>query len=390
MAITVLIDGDDIEVSGKNFDRLLGNSVASTYKGYEQAMDTGRITLSELIVLCRRAEVPYVLLFAAEEVVAQQVKMKEDKLLSGVTKESFSVNSRGYVELKGIELIVKDLLRKQELLKRGDPSLQKNLLVGSLRQPGPTVKADALKLKQILGFDGDKFMAQRKKGDALDFLIESLESRQVLVSQSVNNYMPQRVQSGSFSGITIRDKKIPYIFLSRGDQGDYQEPVGRQIFTLTLLAVLVARGVFSAVQYDGSTLEGEVAREFDIAGEFLMPEQNIRSAWVSSLDDLKGVANEFKVTPSAVVTRGSRLGLCSYAQARSWLDDLAEEYSSREKPQMRSPRAENAIRRYNGREMTSRMLDLHDRGVMTAGEFCRVVGLNKIKPSQIESLREAI
>ena len=48
----------------------------------------------------------------------------------------------------------------------------------------------------------------------------------------------------------VRDQKVPYLFLTGGDSGDNPEPIGRQIFTLALLAVFVARGKFAPVTYD--------------------------------------------------------------------------------------------------------------------------------------------
>ncbi len=47
--------------------------------------------------------------------------------------------------------------------------------------------------------------------------------------------------------MTVRDAKVPYIFLAGGDHGDFQEPPGRQLFTLVLMTVLVARGIFAPV-----------------------------------------------------------------------------------------------------------------------------------------------
>lgn len=41
----------------------------------------------------------------------------------------------------------------------------------------------------------------------------------VLVSRSVQHYMPQRLTHVEFSGMTIRDNKVPYIFLAGATTG---------------------------------------------------------------------------------------------------------------------------------------------------------------------------
>ncbi len=67
-----------------------------------------------------------------------------------------------------------------------------------------------------------------------DLLIDRLEANQILVARSAPTYMPQKLRpEAKFSGITISDKKVPYIFLAR--ESDTEEPYGRQVFTLTLL-----------------------------------------------------------------------------------------------------------------------------------------------------------
>src|SRR5690625_7905869 len=69
--------------------------------------------------------------------------------------------------------------------------------------------------------------------------------------------------------MTIRDNKVPYIFLAGGDHGDDQEPVGRTIFTLALMTVLVARRIFAPMTWDGGSAETDPGREYDIAGVML-------------------------------------------------------------------------------------------------------------------------
>jgi len=322
--------------------------------------------------------------------VLEQLQTKSEKLLQGLTRDTFTVNSRSTVDLRDIELIVKDLLRKQELLKKHDGTLVKNPIVGRLRKPGRSVQEDARALLDALELDAHSIRSAKSKEAALELMIRHLEAKQVLVSRSVNNFMPQRLQGVKFSGMTIRDTKVPYIFLAGGDHGDSQEPAGRQVFTLTLMAVLVARGIFAPVTYDGRSLAPDPGREYDIVGQILMPVEDVGRVDLSSLEAVKTAADLFKVTPSAMTVRGMRMGLISPDVAGGYLDELEIEYSGRARPQPRAPKPVNAIRKYNGREFSVRMLEALDARRLSPGDFCRTVCLNRIRPSEINDFREAL
>ena len=204
--------------------------------------------------------------------------------------------------------------------------------------------------------------------------------------------MPQRLKTNvRFSGMTIKDSKVPYIFLAGGEHGDHQEPVGRTIFTLALMAVLVARSVFKPVTWDGESTDGDLGREYDIAGALLMPATKIKEMDLDSLDDFKAASKGFKVTPSALIVRAMHLRMITVETAKLHLEDLRIEFEAIPKPPARSAiKPENAIRKYNGRELSSRMLAALDAGSISEGEFCRSVCLNKLKPSEINDLRAAL
>ena len=142
--------------------------------------------------------------------------------------------------------------------------------------------------------------------------------------------------------------------------------------------------------YDGHSAGADVGREYEIVGQILMPAAEFRLADLGTLDAVKEIADLFKVTPSAVIVRALRLGILGQASAGAYLDELALEFRSRKAPPMRQPSAYNALRKYNGREFSRRMLHALDDGQLTAGEFCRVVCQNRIKPTQISDFRAAV
>lgn len=373
------------------FTALFDASVASSRAAYLHALETSRIKFADLVQLARVADIPYTLFFASRETVDHQLKKKADTLLAGVSKDAFSLNSRSQVRLADVELIVKDLLRKQETLKRLDRSLTTNKVVGCLRRSQGRVEDDARLLSAALGFTSNDLKTARTKSAALELLISRLEARQILVAQSQQNFMPQRLPPhAKFSGLCVRDKKIPFIFLTSGDAGENFEPEGRRVFTLVLLAVFVAHAKFAPVTYSDRTAEPITAREYELTEEMLMPRAEIQDLSVSGLDDVRAHAVTYRVTPSAFVMRARRLGLVDRFQAEDYLSELAREFAERPKRQARSPLAVNALRKYNGVEFSQRMLNQLDRGSISGREFCRVVLQNKIRPEQIHQFREAL
>ena len=389
--IDVLVGTAAVPIDKVVFSTLLDNSVAGTYVDYQRALETGAIKFAALRRLARRGDFPYALFFAPLPLVEAQVATKTEKLLAGVSKDTFQIGSRERVHLRDVELIVKDLMRKQELLKRHDGTLTRNTIVGMLRRPGVPADADAARLMSALGLSHVAVSACRTKEKALELMIERLEANQVLVSRSVQHYMPQRLTHVSFSGMTIRDSRVPFIFLAGGDHGDRQEPAGRTVFTLALMAVLVARRMFAPVTWDAESAGTDLGREHDTAGAMLMPADRFREIGPTSLEEMKAAAEEFKVTPSAVTIRAMRLGLIGRRDALSHIDELRAEFGRRPEKRGMSPiRPENAVRKYAGGELSRRMLRAVDARSIAPREFCRAVCLNYLKPHQIDDLRRAV
>jgi hypothetical protein len=390
MTITVEIGKQSVSVERDVFVALFDNSVVSEYVGFTKALSSGVINFDELVRLARKADIPYSLFFAPLDVVQAQLKRKTKILLQGVRKQAFSMNSRSKVRLSDVELIVKDMLRKQDMIKRLDDSLVDNKVVGCIRKSKGVVQ-DADALRSALGFTVAGVKATKKKEDAFELLIERFEAHQVLVSRSQQNYMPQRLRERArFSGMCVRDKKVPYVFITNGDEGDNYEPAGRRVFTLTLLGVFVARAKFAPVTYDDHTDGLITDYEYQLTEEVLMPASEIRGLDASTMDAVHAGADIYRVTPSAFVMRAQRLGLIDKAQARDFMQELAADFASREKSRAWTPTAVNAIMRYNGAEFSRRMIGQLDRGAISENDFCRVVGLNKLKASQIPEFRAAL
>jgi len=389
--ITLRVDDGHVSLDRASFIALFESSVVHGYADYQKALDRSVIGFKEFVELARKAEIPYPLFFAPPEVVVAQLEDKTNKLLAGVSKGAFSLNSRNSVKLRDVELIIKDIIRKQSTIKDLDASLEPNRVIGCLRRPTGSVPTDATKLRDLLGFTLADVRARTTKEKALDFLIARLEANQIFVSRSQRSVMPQQLSRGvSFSGLCLRDKKVPFIFLTSGEHSPTLEPAGRKIFTLILLTVFVARGRFAPLSYDDQTDHLIEDRDYELAEEVLMPASEVRRVDAGSLDAIKEAAQHMRVTPSAFVMRVRRLRMIQPGESREYLDELAREFAAAGKSPARTPLTHNAVRSYAGAEFTRRMFRQLDRGAITTGEFCRVVCLNKLHPGDLHLLRAAL
>jgi len=88
--------------------------------------------------------------------------------------------------------------------------------------------------------------------------------------------------------------------------------------------------------------------------------------------------------------RALRMKLIGQGDADTLLAELRRDFESQPKATARSPRPENAVRKYNGAEFSRRMLAALDAKALSPREFCRSVCLNKLSPGQIGALRKAL
>lgn len=389
--VVLTVNGSRVPVDRDVFATLFHNSVVSSYADVRDALDGKALPFESFLKLAYQAEIPYPLFFAPREVVDEQVRIKTQKLMAGFSKQTFSMHSRHKVELCDVELIVKDLINKQEWLRRYDQTLEVNRLVGLVKRSRRPVAEDAARILRVLELDlADLRMAKTKEA-AVDVFINRLEANQVLVSRSAQHHMPQEIpRRAKFSGLTIKDKRVPFIFLASGNEGDNLEAPGRRLFTLALLTALIAQGTFTPVNYDGHTKDEDAPRPFELAGEILMPKFEMSDMRFPDLDAVREAASLFKVTPSAVAMRARQLRRIERDQFVEFMDDLQDEYSNRPKSVMQSPPPIKALLKYNGSECSRRMLGLLDANHLNPTEFRRVMFFNKLAVSQITDFRAAV
>lgn len=380
---------ENVSIKRGSFELLFENTHVWNMVPYQKALKTSQIKFTDLVDLARRASVPYSLLFAPPRFIKAQVNRKERLILSGTSKATFSLNSRGSVELRDIAPILKDLIRKQGLLKN-HTSLPDHPMVGKLKNSRKSVKKQAEEIQSALKLDLTKFKPMSKKRAFLE-LSEQLGRANIFVCQSSRLFMPQIIQPHvRFSGLSIRDKKVPFIFLNSKDEVESFEPEGRKILTTVLLVTCIARGKFSPVTYTEQSKALVRDIEYQIAEEILMPEAEMRGIDLSSLELIEGAAATFCVTPSALLMRIRRLRLLSKQQIDDYYEKLKDDFQKKKAPQARTPKPVNGVIKYNGAPLTRAVLKLVDDKKITKNEARNVLFQNRYKDGFLNDLKGSI
>lgn len=185
MRINVTLDRVATPIDREVFAALFEQSVVRSYAKVTKALDTGSISFKDLVDHARKAEIPYPLFFAPRDVVNEQLRVKQKRLLQGFSaKRELSMNSRHHVDLAQVELIVKNLQFKQDWMKK-DKALDRNPIVGMPKKSTAPIAEDAAKLMGALDLNPTELRGtKKKKGDALNLLVEKLEAKNILVAQS--------------------------------------------------------------------------------------------------------------------------------------------------------------------------------------------------------------
>lgn len=369
---------------------LFESSVLYGLKEYTNTLSKRTVSFAEFTHLARKADIPYALFFAPKNQVEENLKRKTDILLAGVTKDIFSMNSRGTVQLRDIELIVKDLLRKQSLLKKHDPHLPNNEIVSSLKGSRKSVEEQAELLRTGIGIDLDH-IASLSKEKTFDYIASLLEEKNVFISQSTKAYMPQNIQNSvKFSGICVKDTKVPFIFLNNKDDSKSFEPAGRKVLTLILLYVCLSKAKFSALSYDEQSKDLINDIEFRIAEEILMSRARMKELPLDNLEQIKDASQVLSVTPSALIMRMRHVGTLGDEQAYQYLNDLRSQFALLSPPTGRSPKPINAFKKYNGVGYSKAIFRLIDSNKISRTDARRILFLNKAKVSFLETFRGSL
>lgn len=377
----VKINREKIKIEEKVFLELLDLSPIKEFVAYKKAISNKKISFSDLKDLASKADIPYPLFFAPLSIVNKQVKNKNKQLFEKLpSKMEMRLSSRGEMSANDIELIAKDLGRKQEFLKtRILTESSENPFLGFVSKKikvGVSNQEIAEDIKEYLDIDLDVLRGLSKDG-VLEYLVSKSESKSILVSFSSHNFMPQRLNKDlGLSGICIKDKKFPYIFINTRD-GDEKpkiiEASGRQIFTLLSMLVSISMNKFVFSSTKGKIKSESNKRIYSIVGEILIPKNDIIGLKIRDLDDLKLYSGVFKVTPSMLLMRLKEEGLVSKKLSDIFWAKLFQEVKDAEPKQKNHPLLINGYGKYNGVRFSQEVIRAHKKGLVSGSDVKNIL-----------------
>jgi len=370
----VSIGQDGVKISKEVFSRLFdGVAFVREYSDYKEAVEKNHITLKKLKQLAEKGDIPFPLFFAPLSVVKKQIldfeKNLEDKLPD---KDEIVLSARGVLQIKEIQLIVKDLGKKQEFLKKFVlQNSSENTYIGSIRKlskSGLSTELLALKIREYFGINLQEFRGMSKER-GLSYLCGKIEEKGILVSFSSWNYMPQNLKREvEISGLCIKDKKFPYIFINTRD-GDEDpiilESAGRQIFTTCSMLVCIGMGIFAFNTRDESQKDSQLKKVFSITGELLVPGVELVNKRIDGIESLKKVSSEFKVTPSMLLVRLRETGLLSEDVVLYYRELLSFELSEKKTTPKNQIHPVKGYAKYNGERLSREIVGAYRVGVIS-------------------------
>lgn len=363
-----------VEIDEIAFSLLLNIPTIQSLKDYKKAIDSKVISLKKLKKLAEDADVPYPLFFAPLNIVRSQIKRVEKEVMEKLpTKNEMRLATRGDFNYDAIRLIAMDLARKQLLLKRihsHDGTLKNNKIIGLLGKKyskGYSHEDIAFEVRKTLNIDASKTV--KKKSEMLSYLISKIEDCGVLVSMSAHNFMPQNLDRNiSFSGFCMRDKHFPFVFINTRD-GD-EEPLiyesdGRKVFTLVsmIVAIMIGRFAVGVIKPDKKT-QPDLFNINRITGMVLIPGDDARLPVnrITSLDEVKHVANVFKVTPSMALERLYELKLVTKSDQNYWRTQLFNARPKKQKGGKTDPVL--AYKKYNGTYFSHEIIGAYKKKII--------------------------
>lgn len=359
--ILVSLDSKYIYISKRVFEELFNNSHVYYLLDYINACKNNKIKFRKLVDLSRKAGIPYSLFFAPLEIVEKNKKRNDEILFQGAPNGLFSIAGRGDVKLNDINLIIKDLQRRQAFMSKHEKEAERNPILTIKRKND--VEIFAKEIVDALHVDMEKIWSCKNKSKAYDILVEKLEESNIIVARSRLGYMPQSINPDVyFSGITIKNKKFPAIFLYTKDESNVGDPAGRRIFTIMLLLACMANDRFVMVSYDQSVKNTVEIFEYKVAEEILMPRSIIEGILVNSILDIKTLADALKVTPSMALMRLKRLGLLNNEDFNNFYNEISNERieatRNTQKSYYYNPKDVTKVITYNGRLFCNEVISL--------------------------------
>lgn len=369
LSIEVKYNKNIIHINEEVFRLLFINNIGNEDPKYQKVIEKRKISFTELKRLSYKYSIPYPLFFSSKEIVNFQLKHCNKKINQSFpkTKEIF-YNYRidkQKVNLNKIGLIIKDIKFKQQKLRL--EKIHKNDFVGSLKKNKDSIKKQAEIIRNYFNLDIDLIKRFSKKQETFEYLKDLVEDKNILVSTSSYNFMPQPIPEDlEFSGFCIKDKYFPFIFIN-DKEGNKKpkiiETEGRKIMTLIYLICLMSKNYFNKEK-----------RVYSLALETILPIDEIKNELMLhfnvSFDTLKVLSEKYKLTPSLILERIKGLSGVNYKDLREVILQNREIV----KP-MKTKKYSHAKRyiKYNSKKFTKKMSEFLNSSLITRTEAAHIL-----------------
>ncbi len=215
------------------------------HKTFQEAFSKGSITIKELKDISDKIQTPWQMFLLEEENLKKELENIEKNRIDKFPKEILKIHKRKNSDSGEItsKRIIDRQIRIQSFTSSQLPEGFICQFAGSLK--GKNIKDSIDYILNYFDIDLDYFRSRETAEKAKDYLIKKIQSKKdINISQGVNdsnNILPRVKNSFELfkntSGFVVKDKKIPFIFLSseiNPDENHY-----RQIYTLIYLLVVI-------------------------------------------------------------------------------------------------------------------------------------------------------
>lgn len=304
----VSIKHKQAEIDDKVFSYLFDNSPFYEDADYLDARANGSIAMSKLIELARAAHINYALFFLPIEYLAPMIDKENERLFQGFGG-NFTISIRGKsVNLNLVRMVIKDLRLKQSFIGRylnAGANPHPKFLAHSQK----SIEEQAQYIMNALDISLEEFRGSRSKPAAMMYLIDKLEKQNILVALETNTNMPQNMnRAKGISGVYIKDKRFPYLFIANEGQRDYESGAGRKIFTIMYLLTCMFKGKSKMVSLNDVAKESADDEIYQIVEEMLLPSEDLPEQSSYTIDDIDELSKNLMLTGRAILVRLRHLG----------------------------------------------------------------------------------
>ena len=371
----ISIRNKKVDIDRRTFLYLFDNSIYYDHKDYLLACEEESIAMRKLITLAREANINYALFFAPYDLVVDAVNKENKRIFQGF-EGKFTLSIRGKrINLNLVRMVIKDLKIKQAFIGRY-LSTGINPHPRFLANSPKSLHEQAQYILDALGLDIDTMRSQRSKPAAMMYVIDQLEKQNILVAIESSTNMPQNMNhADGVSGVYIKDKKFPYLFIANEGQLDFESGAGRKIFTIMYLLVCMFKGRSKVVSLEGETKEDANTDIYEIVEEMLLPETDLPKMNHYTLDELDDLSAHLKVTARAILLRLKHLDYVDKDNYWQLLEALRGRFAAHKarqkelrqegKARTYAPNISANIIAYHGKAFVKILKNLHGNGRLT-------------------------